>query len=180
MSTSPVFSIAARVVGLRYALNTSRSTDGTCASGPRRPPGPPTPGVARRTCRAGARRVLLERVIADLLDVLLRHDPARARRDRAEVRHEVRNGACRWMRTRDGPTTSTSRTLSFRTLPTFERWKPNFTSSAVKRTAVVATSDLRGARQVVRLRMTRLIAHDSARLASSDSGIGFTSASWMA
>jgi hypothetical protein len=41
------------------------------------------------------------------------------------------NGSFRWKRTREGLTISTSRTRSFSTLPTFERWKLNFTSSAV-------------------------------------------------
>src|SRR5207248_2107282 len=39
--------------------------------------------------RPGADRRFLEAILADFLDVLLRHDPARARGDRVE-RHEVR------------------------------------------------------------------------------------------
>src|ERR1700730_15413782 len=48
--------------------------------------------VAHELVRSEPDRLPLEAFVADFFDVLSRHDPARARRERAVVRHEIREG----------------------------------------------------------------------------------------
>ena len=88
-------------------------------------------------------------------------------------------GSWRWKRTRDGLTISTSRTRSLRTLPTLERRKLNFTSSAVKGSPLWNLSPSRSLKSYTR--WSALTVHDSARLGAIRlPGIGFTRASCMA
>src|SRR5215813_10434086 len=89
------------------------------------------------------------------------------------------NGSCRWKRTRAGLTISTSRTRSLSTLPTLERWKLNFTSSAVNGSPLWNFSPSRSLKSYVSPSLD--IVHDSARLGVMRlPGIGFTTASCSA
>src|SRR5262245_44792450 len=89
------------------------------------------------------------------------------------------NGSWRWKRTREGPTISTSRTRSLSALPTFDRWKLNFTSSAVNGSPLWNFRPSRSLNSYVR--WSALTVHDSARLGAMRlPGIGFTSAACRA